>query len=234
MSIAPVCVESVRAADLLLGHDPWGSSWIAAHRARQAREAAARLGVSAPDAKGQGGGRNRRRAPAGRRPARAAALPARRRGGPRAQRDAGVRRRQLERNSHRLDLRRSRHLQEVQGADRQRGDAGAARSTRGRSASTNCATAGAWPAGRWPASDLVVEVPPLQTRPKAALVGVGRHVILRPSVQKRHLVLERADDGGPALGPAAGARRARGPRAERLASACCATWVACCERRAST
>jgi uncharacterized 2Fe-2S/4Fe-4S cluster protein (DUF4445 family) len=39
-------------------------------------------------------------------------------------------------------------------------------------------------------SDLVVEVPPLQTRPKAALVGVGRHVILRPSVQKRHLVLD--------------------------------------------
>jgi uncharacterized 2Fe-2S/4Fe-4S cluster protein (DUF4445 family) len=39
-------------------------------------------------------------------------------------------------------------------------------------------------------SDLVVEVPPLQTRPKAALVGVGRHVILRPAVQKRHLVLE--------------------------------------------
>jgi uncharacterized 2Fe-2S/4Fe-4S cluster protein (DUF4445 family) len=38
--------------------------------------------------------------------------------------------------------------------------------------------------------DLVVHVPPLQTRPKAALVGVGRHVILRPSVQKRHLVLE--------------------------------------------
>jgi uncharacterized 2Fe-2S/4Fe-4S cluster protein (DUF4445 family) len=39
-------------------------------------------------------------------------------------------------------------------------------------------------------SDLVIEVPPLQTRPKAALAGVGRHVILRPSVQKRHLVLE--------------------------------------------
>jgi uncharacterized 2Fe-2S/4Fe-4S cluster protein (DUF4445 family) len=38
-------------------------------------------------------------------------------------------------------------------------------------------------------TDLVVEVPPLQTRPKAALVGVGRHVILRPAVQKRHLVL---------------------------------------------
>jgi uncharacterized 2Fe-2S/4Fe-4S cluster protein (DUF4445 family) len=38
--------------------------------------------------------------------------------------------------------------------------------------------------------ELAIEVPPLQTRPKAALVGVGRHVILRPSVQKRHLVLE--------------------------------------------
>src|SRR5215218_9359723 len=37
--------------------------------------------------------------------------------------------------------------------------------------------------------ELVIDVPPLQTRPKAALVGVGRHVILRPSVQKRHLVL---------------------------------------------
>jgi 5-methyltetrahydrofolate--homocysteine methyltransferase len=40
MSTAPVVVESVRAADLLLGHDPWGASWIAAHRARQAAEAA--------------------------------------------------------------------------------------------------------------------------------------------------------------------------------------------------
>ena len=38
--------------------------------------------------------------------------------------------------------------------------------------------------------DLVIEVPPLQTRPKAALVGVGRHVILRPAIQKRHLVLD--------------------------------------------
>ncbi len=38
MSTAPVCVEAVRASDLLLGHDPWGASWIAAHRARQAAE----------------------------------------------------------------------------------------------------------------------------------------------------------------------------------------------------
>ena len=34
-------MNSVRAADLLLGHDAWGASWIAAHRAREAAEAAA-------------------------------------------------------------------------------------------------------------------------------------------------------------------------------------------------
>ena len=39
-------------------------------------------------------------------------------------------------------------------------------------------------------TDLDVEVPPLQTRPKAALVGVGRHVILRPAVQKRYVELD--------------------------------------------
>jgi uncharacterized 2Fe-2S/4Fe-4S cluster protein (DUF4445 family) len=39
------------------------------------------------------------------------------------------------------------------------------------------------------ASDLQVAVPPLLTRPKAATVGVGRQVILRPAVQKRYLEL---------------------------------------------
>ena len=34
MSTAPIIVDEVRAADLLLGHDPWGASWIAEHRAR--------------------------------------------------------------------------------------------------------------------------------------------------------------------------------------------------------
>ena len=33
----PQIVEAVRAADLLLGHDEWGSGWIAAHRAKQAQ-----------------------------------------------------------------------------------------------------------------------------------------------------------------------------------------------------
>jgi 5-methyltetrahydrofolate--homocysteine methyltransferase len=38
MSTAEVCVQAVRASDLLLGHDAWGASWIAAHRARVAAE----------------------------------------------------------------------------------------------------------------------------------------------------------------------------------------------------
>jgi uncharacterized 2Fe-2S/4Fe-4S cluster protein (DUF4445 family) len=40
------------------------------------------------------------------------------------------------------------------------------------------------------ATDLAVDVPPLTTRPKAATVGVGRQVILRPAVQKRYLELD--------------------------------------------
>ncbi|MBP6996211.1 MAG: DUF4445 domain-containing protein [Phycicoccus sp.] len=39
-------------------------------------------------------------------------------------------------------------------------------------------------------SDLAITVPPLMTRPKASTVGVGRQVILRPSVQKRYVELE--------------------------------------------
>ncbi|MEI2777194.1 MAG: dihydropteroate synthase [Tetrasphaera sp.] len=37
----PQVVEAVRAADLLLGHDEWGGTWIRMHRAKQAAEAAA-------------------------------------------------------------------------------------------------------------------------------------------------------------------------------------------------
>ena len=42
-------------------------------------------------------------------------------------------------------------------------------------------------------SDLSVTVPPLVTRPKAATVGVGRQVILRPAVQKRFVELTEPD-----------------------------------------
>ena len=38
--------------------------------------------------------------------------------------------------------------------------------------------------------DLAINVPPLATRPKAATVGVGRQVILRPATQKRYLELD--------------------------------------------
>jgi uncharacterized 2Fe-2S/4Fe-4S cluster protein (DUF4445 family) len=38
--------------------------------------------------------------------------------------------------------------------------------------------------------DARIDVPPLSTRPKAATVGVGRQVILRPAVQKRYLELD--------------------------------------------
>jgi 5-methyltetrahydrofolate--homocysteine methyltransferase len=37
---AQVCVEAVRAADFLLGHDEWGAAWIAAYRAKLAAGAA--------------------------------------------------------------------------------------------------------------------------------------------------------------------------------------------------
>jgi uncharacterized 2Fe-2S/4Fe-4S cluster protein (DUF4445 family) len=37
---------------------------------------------------------------------------------------------------------------------------------------------------------LEIEVPPLVTRPKAATVGVGRQVILRPALQKRYVELD--------------------------------------------
>jgi uncharacterized 2Fe-2S/4Fe-4S cluster protein (DUF4445 family) len=40
--------------------------------------------------------------------------------------------------------------------------------------------------------DLTVDVPELTTRPKAATVGVGRQVILRPAVQKRFIQLTDA------------------------------------------
>ena len=45
MSCAEEVVSSVRAADLLLGHDEWGTAWISRHRQAQkaAQEAAAAI-----------------------------------------------------------------------------------------------------------------------------------------------------------------------------------------------
>jgi 5-methyltetrahydrofolate--homocysteine methyltransferase len=36
---SPQLVRAVKAADLLTNKDPWGASWIAAHRAAQAQAA---------------------------------------------------------------------------------------------------------------------------------------------------------------------------------------------------
>ena len=75
------------------------------------------------------------------------------------------------------------------------------------------------------ATDLRVEVPPLVTRPKAATVGVGRKVILRPAVQKRYVELSRADLGRPdnrSRAPAGEPRRpgaASGPARDPVARA---------------
>ena len=44
-SRTPLIVESVRAADLLLGLDPWGSNWITRFRAMEAAKAAAGEGA---------------------------------------------------------------------------------------------------------------------------------------------------------------------------------------------
>ena len=55
-------------------------------------------------------------------------------------------------------------------------------------------------------------MPPLATRPKAATVGVGRQVILRPAVQKRYVELAEptlADQQHRPRAPAGGARRPR-------------------------
>jgi 5-methyltetrahydrofolate--homocysteine methyltransferase len=40
-SRTPQIVTAVKGADLMMGNDEWGATWIAAHRAKQAAEAAA-------------------------------------------------------------------------------------------------------------------------------------------------------------------------------------------------
>ena len=124
-----------------------------------------------------------------------------------------VRRGQLERHRHRLHLRRARHLPQVQGPGDSRARCRSPGSTRARSTPTSCAPAGGWPAWPRPSRTSGSQVPPLVTRPKAATVGVGRQVILRPAVQKRYVELDGADAVRPALGLAAALGRPRRPGA---------------------
>ena len=71
-------------------------------------------------------------------------------------------------------------------------------------------------------SDLAVDVPPLTTRPKAATVGVGRQVILRPAVQKRYVELDEPTLADQRTDLDRLLRRDRRPRADRRPRTCCA------------
>ena len=108
---------------------------------------------------------------------------------PRAARRHRLRRRQLERHRDRLDLRRPRHLQEVQGAASSTAPSRCRGSTRAPSRADQLRDGWRLACLAQATHDLTVEVPPLMTRPKAATVGVGRQVILRPAVQKRYVEL---------------------------------------------
>ena len=221
---AEVCVDSVRAADLLLGHDAVGRA-AGSPRTARARRGGGRAAVTPIE-------RCRRRPTAPSAPAlrfepdgAEVRVPAR---------HADVRRRELERHRDRLHLRRPRHVQEVQGAGASR--ASVPISPVDPRAFTPDELRDGWRlACRAPArGDLVIEVPPLQTRPKAALVGVGRHVILRPAVQKRHLVLEEPslEDQRSDLAARAWTRSTTSSRASSCR--CCARSARCCASATST
>ena len=138
-----------------------------------------------------------------------------------------LRLRVVERHRDRLHLRRPRHLPQVQGA----GLAGhAGHPARRADVQPRQLDAGWRLACLVQATrDLDVDVPPLTTRPKAATVGVGRQVILRPAVQKRYVELTEPTLDRPAHRPRPAARRDRRPRAGRrppraapAARRCCA------------
>ena len=175
-------VRAVKAADLLTNKDPWGASWIAAHRAgpgaagadRDMTQGALTQGAADPEA-GLPARVDLTFQPSGT----AGAGPARRH---------AVRRRELERHRDRLHLRRPRHLQEVQDPDHRRAVLRVAARRPGVLARRAARRLAPGLPGQ-AAADLEIEVPPLVTRPKAATVGVGRQVILRPAAQKRYLEL---------------------------------------------
>ena len=236
MSTAEVCVSSVRATDLLLGHDPWGASWIAAHRARQAAEKEPpapreRIGAQRPRTRGA---RRAEVAPDDGAIRRATALHARR------QRGAGSRAaRRSSTPPAGTGSRSTRPAAATAPARSARSRSSRARSrsarwTRARSPRPSCATAGDWHAARGAREDLVVRG---AAAADAAEGGDGRR---RPARDPAPVGAEapprarRADDGGPALGPAARARRARRPRAVRVDRAAAGAGRRRCAPRTST
>ena len=208
----PQIVEAVKAADVFLGHDDWGMAWISAHRAASGCRAG-RLGMT-PGMTDLWRRARPTRVPARslppRGPDRASRAPSR----PPTTAPAGCscpspsRTRRRRRPSAACGCRR------VSASSTPR--RGTASPSTPRAAATapatsaRCASTPATPVTRhdartfnpaeleagWRLACLVqatrdhdVVVPPLVTRPKAATVGVGRQVILRPAVQKRYVEL---------------------------------------------
>ena len=128
-----------------------------------------------------------------------------------------LRRGELERHRDRLDLRRSRHLQEVQGPDL--GGSAPVHRLDERSFTREQLATG------WRLACLAQATRtcrstcrPLTTRPKAATVGVGRQVILRPALQKRYVELTEPTLSDQRTDLRAAARRDRRPRADASTS----------------
>ena len=99
-----------------------------------------------------------------------------------------LRLRVVERHRDRLHLRWPRHLPQVQGPARPRPTPATQHDVKTFSREQ---LDGGWRLAclAQATRDHEVVVPPLTTRPKAATVGVGRQVILRPAVQKRYVEL---------------------------------------------
>ena len=161
------------------------------------------------------------------------AVPARRRRGSSAERHAGVRRRELERDRDRLDLRRPRNLQEVQGSGRlgrraRRRDrparVHAERAARGMAAGVpgRCTRR---PRDRGAAAADAAEGSARGGRPPRDPAPVGAEATPRA---------RRADTRGSALRPPARARRDRRPRAADLGRVAAQRSARPCDARITT
>ena len=180
---SPQIVRAVKAADLLLDRDPWGASWIAAHRAQQRR--------------GRRGGRPAVTMTSTVHLETGATGPVR----VDLTFEPGARRVRV---PHGVTLFDAASWNGI-AIDSTCGGHGTCKKCKVQVLDDGAATpssldiraftpeelrrrlAAGLP-GPGPA-DTRVDVPPLVTRPKAATVGVGRQVILRPAVQKRYLEL---------------------------------------------
>ena len=203
---SPQIVRAVQAADLLLDRDPWGAAWIAAHRA-SSRPA----GATGPAAEPPGvDGRARRREGRQLRPAR----PSGAREGSTAPGRVDL-----------IFPDRARRVRVPPGVtvfdaaswngiaiDSTCGGHGTCKKCKVRVIDgavpvtaldiraftpTSCADGWRLACRVLAETDARSRCPPLTTRPKAATVGVGRQVILRPAVQKRYVELDRAVAGRP-------------------------------------